>query len=338
MSSPFLQLKRLAEGCLADLGREELRPQEVWLTDEPEKLEQVKSSLLRLVQRLVSELERLKVLKDPRFAGVTGLEEWRAIAHEADDWQQEMAKLRPAADAGHVKESLISIRGRVSELLDRLAVRAAVRDPAGDVASSTLAAETIAGLMAERDHRELGFGLLEDGAADPWNTALEALDASVVDWSARLGPEHRIQLEQLCHKLLEYLEAVARLPERSPALEKLSKAGSRNAAPLRAIYDRLLEVPSGKMDAGVASDFHYMASLAKRLVGEVRSLHGAVISDHAGQTMPSPAADLFRLLHLAVPRARKRVGTQTLSRREIELAFGRRLWSGATHEKETESE
>ncbi len=334
MSSPFLQIKKLAEACLAELGRPELRPQEVWLTDEPEKLERVKSALLRVVQRVLGDLNRLKALKDRRFAVVTGLEEWLAIEREADSWQEEIAKLRPAANADHVKETLISIRGRISELLDQLAVRSAVRDPASDVASSTLAAETIAGLMAERDHRDLGLGLLEDGAADPWNTALEALDASVVDWGARLGPEHRIQLEQLCHKLLENLEAIARLPECSPALEKLSQAGSRKAAPLRNIYDRLLEVPSGKMDAGIASDFHYMASLAKRMVGEVRSRHGTVISDYAGQTMPPPAVALFRLLHLAVPRARKRSGTQTLSRREIELTFGRRLWSGASQEKE----
>ncbi len=336
MSSPFLQLKKLVEGCLNDLGRPELRPQKVWLSDGPESLERVKSILLRLVQHLTAELGRLKALEHPHFAGVTSLEEWQAIERETGAWQEEMAKLRPAANPGHVKESLVSIRGRVSELLDKLAVRAAVRDPASDVASSTLAAETIAGLMAERDHRELGFGLLEDGVADPWNTALEALDASVIDWSTRLGPEHRIQLEQLCHRLLDNFEAIARLPARTAALEKLSQAGSRTAAPLRTIYDRLLEVPSGKMDAGVASDFHYMASLAKRVVGEVRSFHGAVISDYAGEEMPPPAAELFRLLHLAVPRTRQRSGTQTLTRREIELAFGRRLWSGATQEKDKE--
>ncbi len=332
MSSPFLQLKKLAEKCLADLSRQELRPQEVWLSEDPERLESVKSSLLRLIQHLGSEMKRLKALESPHFAGVTSLDEWQTIEREAADWQKELTRLRPAADPDHVKESLISVRGRVSELLDKLAVRSALRDPAGDVASSTLAAETIAGLLAERDHRELGLGLLEDGAADPWHTALEALDASVVDWSTRLGPEHRVQLEQLCHKLLEYFEAIARLDGRPVALERLSKAGSRSAAPLRNIYDRLLKVPSGKMDAGVASDFHYMASLAKRMVGAVQSAHGAVISAYAGQTMPPPVAELFRLLHLAVPRQRRRSGTQTLSRREIELAYGRRLWPGSEGE------
>ncbi len=335
MSSPFLQLKKLTEQCLDDLGQRELRPQEVWLTEDPQSLESVKLSLLRVIGRLVSEMSRLKAIKHPRFAGVTGLEEWLAIDREASEWQQEISKLRPAADADHVKESLISIRGRVSELLDQLAVRSVVRDPVAGVASSTLAAETIAGLLAERDHRELGLGLLEDGAADPWHTALEALDASVIDWSTRLGPEHRVQLEQLCHKLLEHFEAIARLAERSPGLERLSKAGSGHAAPLRTIYDRLLGVPSGKMDAGVASDFHYMASLAKRMVTAVQNGHGAVVSDYAGQTMPPPAVELFRMLHLAVPRARRRRGgTQTLSRREIELTFGRRLWSGADQKEE----
>ena len=328
MSSPFLQLKKLAEQCLADLGQRELRPQEVWLNQDPKALESVKSSLLRLIQKLTSEMARLKRIDSPHFAGVTCLDEWQTIECEAAEWLEELGKLRPEADPEHVKESLVSVRGQVSELLDRLAVRSAVRDPASDVASSTLAAETIAGLMAERDHRELGLGLLEDGASDPWHTALEALEASVVDWSTRLGPEHRVQLEQLCHKLLEHFEAIARLEKRSVALERLSRAGSRSAAPLRNIYDRLLKVPSGKMDAGVASDFHYMASLAKRMVKAVKSAHGPVVSDYAGQSMPSPAADLFRLLHLAVPRTRQRSGTQTLSRREIELAFGRRLWSG----------
>ncbi len=328
MSSPFLQLKKLTEQCLDELAQRQLRPQEVWLSEDPQSLESVKSSLLRVIQKLDSEMRRLKALKHPRFAGVTSLEEWQAIENEAGEWQQEIGKLRPAAGAEHVKESLISVRGRVSELLDMLAVRSVVRDPAGDVASSTLAAETIAGLLAERDHRELGLGLLEDGAADPWNTALEALDASVVEWSTRLGPEHRVQLEQLCHKLLEHFEAIARLGERSPALERLSTAASRNAAPLRSIYDRLLKVPSGKMDAGVASDFHYMASLAKRMVTAVQTAHGPVVSDYAGQSMPLPAVEIFRMLHLAVPRTRRRSGTQTLSRREIELTFGRRLWGG----------
>ena len=334
MSSPFLQLKRLTEQCLDDLGRRELRPQEVWLSEDPQTLESVKLSLLRLIQKLTSEMHRLKAIDHPRFAGVTGLDEWRTIECEAGEWQQEIGKLRPAADADHVKESLISIRGRISELLDRLAVRSVVRDPVAGVASSTLAAETIAGLLAERDHRELGLGLLEDGAADPWHTAIEALEASVVDWSTRLGPEHRVQLEQLCHKLLEHFEAIARLGERSPALERLSKAGSRQAAPLRTIYDRLLNVPSGKMDAGVASDFHYMASLAKRMVDAVQAGHGPVVSDYAGQSLPTPVVELFRMLHLAVPRRRRRSGTQTLSRREIELAFGRRLWSGADQKEE----
>ncbi len=279
MSSPFLQLRKLTEQCLAELGRHEMRPQEVWLSERPESLEKVKSVLLEVIEKLTSEMEWLGKLTDPRFAGVTGLKEWQAIGKEAADWRKEIAKLRPEADADHVKESLVSIRGRVSELLDGLAVRAAIRDPATDVASSTLAAETIAGLMTERDHRELGLGLLEEGVADPWNTALEALDASVVDWSTRLGPEHRIQLERLCHKLLEHLEAIARLDKRSKALEKLSAAGGGKAAPLRTIYDRLLKVPSGKMDAGIASDFHYMASLAKRMVGEVQGMHGAVVSD-----------------------------------------------------------
>ena len=88
------------------------------------------------------------------------------------------------------------------------------------------------------------------------------------------------------------------------------------------------------MDAGVASDFHYMASLAKRMVNEVQANHGAVVSDYAAQSLPSPVVELFRLLHLAVPRARPKTGTQTLSRREIELAFGRRLWGGSEPKKE----
>ncbi len=42
MSSPFLQLKKLTEQCLADLGRLEMRPQEVWLTEDPQGRETVK--------------------------------------------------------------------------------------------------------------------------------------------------------------------------------------------------------------------------------------------------------------------------------------------------------
>ena len=218
--------------------------------------------------------------------------------------------------------------GRISELIDSLAVRSAVRDPANDAASSTLAAKTIAGLIAERDQRELGIGLLENGVADPWNTALEALEASVVDWSVRLGPEHRVQLEQLCQRLLEHCEAIARLFDRSAAVGRLSEAAAKSAPALRNIYGRLLEVPAGKMDAGVASDFHYMASLAKRIFEAVRANHGAVISDYAGRSLPTPVADLFRLLHLPLPRARMvtEQPAQTFSRQELEAELGRRLW------------
>lgn len=329
MPSPFRQLQTIAERCLAELGSRRLRPQEIWLSEDPERLEEVKQAMLRLVGDLASGLHHLSAITDPRFAGVKGLDEWRAITEEAQGWKREMRTLRPAADTGHVKESLIAIRGRVSELLDALAVRAVVRDPANEAANSTQAARTIEGLAAERDYRELGLGLLEDGAADPWQTALEALDASVVDWSTRLGPEHRVQLEQLCHTLLEHLEALGRVAEPSPAVAKMAAAAGRHAEPLTHIYQRLLKVPAGKMDAGVASDFHYMASLAKRLVKAVRDSHGAVIADHAGKTLPQEVVDLFQLLHLAVPRVRSRTGTATLSRREIELAFGRRLWHGA---------
>jgi hypothetical protein len=334
MSSPFLQLKRLVEQCLAELGRRQLRPQEIWLSEESESLETARSSLLGLVRNLASEVSRLKAIDSPHFAGVTGLDEWLTIEAEAGDWQKELGKLRPEADAGHVKESLMSIRGRVSELLDRLAIRSEMRDPASDATNSTLAARTISGLMAERDHRELGLGLLQDGAADPWSTALEALEASVVDWSTRLGPEHRVQLEQLCHKLLEHLDAIARLDERSSALDRLSKAAGREAVPLRNIYERLVRVPSAKMDAGVASDVHYMASLAKRLVTRIEGSHGGIVDDHAGESLPGPVVELFQLLHLAVPRAPRKSGTATLSRREIELAFGRRLWSGSEQKEE----
>ena len=334
--SPFLQFRELSEQCLAELRRRELRPQEIWLGEDPQGLEEVKLALLRLVEDLAAGMHRLAELEDERFAGVTDLDEWKAMESEAADWREELRKLRPKADPGHVKESLISVRGRISELIDSLAVRAAVRDPANDAASNTLAAKTIAGLIAERDQRELGFGLLEDGVADPWNTALEALDASVVEWSVRLGPEHRVQLEQLCQKLLEQCETIARLSNRSAAVVRLSEATGKNAPALSTIYDRLLKVPAGKMDAGVASDFHYMASLAKRIFEAVRANHGLVISDYAGRSLPAPTAELFQLLHLPLPRARMvtKQPTQTFSRQELEAELGRRLWD----RKETDSE
>lgn len=331
---PFLRLRELSERCFADLERKVLRPQEIWLTEGEEHLEAVKLALMNLVQQLAAGMDELAKRGDARFASVTGLDEWETIGRETADWKRDIERLRPGANAQHVKESLISIRLRLSELVDALAVRSTIRDPASDVANSTLAAETVAGLIAEREHRQLGLGLLEGGGVDPWNMTLQTLDASVVEWSTRLGPEHRVQLEQLCHQLLEDLEAIAHLPDRSPALDHLADAAGRNAPALRNIYDRLIKVPADKMDAGLASDFHYMGGLAKRIVESVKSCHGGVIADQAGKEMPKEVVELFQHLHLAVPRVRKRTGTQTLSRREIELAFGRRLYGGSEQKTE----
>ena len=122
----------------------------------------------------------------------------------------------------------------------------------------------------------------------------------------------------------------------SSFLRHLAEAGSRNAPALRNIYERLVKVPADKMDAGLASDFHYMGGLAKRIVKSVRACHAAVVAEHPGPTMPREVSALFQLLHLAVPKERKpaRARTQTLSRREIEMAFGRRLWGGSSAKKE----
>ncbi|MCP3958812.1 MAG: hypothetical protein GY719_13245 [bacterium] len=311
------------------MSQRELQPHDVWLAEDPPTLEKAKEALLGLVADLTAGLARLPEIGNVQFVGITKLDEWVAIENEADEWTREVGKLRPAANLEHVKESLISVRGRISELIEGLAIRTAVRDPFNQATNSTEAEKNIAGLLNERHFRTLGQGLLEQGASDPWEKAVEALEASVIDWSTRLGPEHRVQLERLCHKLLEHQGLIAGLTGRSAAVKELATAGAEDAERLEKIYARLVEVPDDELSAGLASDFHYMAFLAKKIVERVQGSHQKILNEHAGGPMPAPVAGLFRLLHLKVPRIRTKSVTQTFSRRELELAFGRRLWKGA---------
>ena len=334
-SSPYLQLQRLVERCFENMSKRELQPHDVWLAEDADTLENVKLALSRLITDVTTCLGRLHDLGQQGFSGVTGLDEWSAITSEAEDWRQEIRKLRPGADPERAKESLISIRVRVSELLDALAVRSAVRDPFNQAANTTQAERNIAGLLNERHFRELALGLLEQGASDPWDKAVEALEASVIDWSTRLGPEHRVQLERVCAKLIEHQGLIADLTGGSKSVRQLAAACAEDAERLEKIYARLSKVPDDRMDAGLASDFHYMATLAKKIVHSVKAAHRGILDEHAGGPMPAPVAGLFRLLHLEVPRIRSKTVTQTFSRRELELAFGRRLWSGTKSTDET---
>ncbi len=317
--SPFRQLYDLAERCFDDLRSDELRPQEVWLTDDPEGLEGIKRALLRAIRSLDTGLHRLGKVEDDFFAPVPGLDEWQVIATEVPEWKQKIDILRPAADTEHCKYQLISFRTRFSELVDKLVVRAAVRDPYHQAANSLDAMKSIVYLVREQEQREIGLGLLE---GPTWR---ETLEGSVADWSIGFGPQHRIALELFCNKLLEILEALAPETRHSPQVAQLVTVVEEVGGNLRPIYQQLLKVPANRIDAGVASDFHYMAELTKKLVDEVTSRHHGILGDYAGHPLPTAVVDLFNLLSLTVPKRRAR--SQLMSREEIERQLGRRLVS-----------
>ncbi len=317
--SLFRQLYDLAERCFDDLRSDELRPQEVWLTDDPESLEGVKRALLRAIRSLETGLHRLEKTQDDFFAPVPGLDEWKAIDTEVPEWKQKIEILRPAADTEHCKYQLISFRTRFSELVDKLVVRAAVRDPYHRAANSLDAMKSIAYLIREREQREIGLGLLE---GPTWR---ETLEGSVADWSIGFGPQHRIALELFCHKLLETLGAIAPAAQKSTQVAQLVTVVDQVDGQLQQIYQQLLKVPANQVDAGVASDFHYMAELTKKLVDEVTRRHHPILGDFAGQPLPPAVVDLFNLLSLTVPKRRAR--SQLMSREDIERQLGRRLVS-----------
>ena len=318
--SPFRQLYDLAERSFADLGTDELRPQEVWLNDDPEGLEGVKRALLRAIRGLETGLHRLAGVEDDFFAPVPGLEEWKAIETEFPEWKRKIEILRPAADTEHCKYQLISYRTRVSELLDKLVVRAAVRDPYHRAANSMDAMKSIGYLIREREQREIGLGLLE---GPTWR---ETLEGSVADWSIGFGPQHRIALELFCNKLLEMLEAITPEAQRSPQVAQLVTIFDDVGGRLRQIYQQLLKVPANRVDAGVASDFHYMADLTRKLVDEITHRHHPIIGDYAGRPLPAAVVELFTLLSLTVPKRRPRaLGHGLMSREDIERQLGRRL-------------
>ena len=320
--SPFRQLYDLAERCFADLGSDELRPQEVWRADDPQSLEGVKRALLRAIRGLETGLHRLAKVEGDFFAPVPDLDEWQAIVTEIPDWKQKIEILRPGADAEHCKYRLISFRTRVSELVDKLVVRAAVRDPYHRAANSLDAMKSIVFLMREREQREIGLGLLEGPS---WK---ETLEGSVADWSMSFGPQHRIELEQFCRRLLDRLRAIAPEARRSPQLAQLVTVSDEIGGQLEQIHRQLLEVPANRVDAGVASDFHYMAELTKKLVGEVTSRHHAILGDYVGYPLPTAVVELLELLSLTVPKRRPATVLgpgQPMSREEIERQLGRRL-------------
>jgi hypothetical protein len=320
--SPFRQLYDLAERCFDDLGADELRPQEVWFAEDPQDLERVQQALLRAIRGLETSLHRLAEIEDDFFASVPELDEWQAIEAEIPDWKKKVEILRPGADAEHFKFQLISIRTRVSELVDKLVVRSAVRDPYHRAANSLEAMKSIVFLVREKEQREIGLGLLE---GPTWK---ETLEGSVADWSIGFGPQHRIELEQFCRRLLSCLQAVRPETRRSPQVAQLVTVADKFGSQLEQIYHQLLEVPANRVDAGVASDFHYMAGLVKKLVDEVTRRHHGILGDYAGRQLPAAVAGLLELLHLTVPKRRPvsvLSHSQPMTRKEIERQLGRRL-------------
>ncbi len=316
--SPFQQLRQLAERCLAELGGIELNPRHLWFHDDAEELETVKRTLSQLVGSLQSGLASLETVQDPRFAAVKSLEDWLAFENELPDWRGQIEILRPAADAEHVKVRLISIRTRISELIDGLAVRAAVRDPRSRFANSLQAEKSIDGLLAERGLRELGLGLL----GVTWK---ETLGGSVADWSIEFGPQHRIELLQFCQKLLIYVRGIKASAGGVPALASIIETGDGVGDRLQNIYGRLIEFPVDRVDAGISSDFHYLASLAKKIVNVVSESHATIVREFSGKDIPPAVGSLFHLLHLTVPKRRAR-RAPTMSTQELEREIGQRLW------------
>ncbi len=324
MRSPFYQLHQLAEQCFGHLEND-FHPQEVWYIDDPEVLADALQNLRGVIEGLDSGLQRIAAESDERFQSVVELEEWAAIESEVPEWERALGRLRPTADATYVKQQLLGIRLRISELVDGLAVRAAVRDPGNRADNSHQAVRSVARLRRERELREIVLGLLEGVT---WK---DTLDGSVADWSTTFGPQHRIELGRLCERLVTSRRELAELSGAGAAIHRLVQALAETANKIEPLNRRLAEIPVTQVDAGTASDFNYLAELAGKGVQIVTSHHRAIAKEGAGHELPSPIVELFQALNLKVPKVRPQVAAhgapQPTTREELERELGRRIIS-----------
>jgi hypothetical protein len=322
--SPFYLLHQLAEQTFGHL-ESDFHPRDVWNVDDPERLAEVLQTLRGVIAGLESGLQRIAVDGGERFRCVMELDEWEAIESEAPEWERTLGRLRPTADAEHVKQQLLAIRVRISELVDGLAVRSAVRDPGNRADNSHEAVRSIARLQKERQLREIALSLLEG------TTWRDTLDGSVADWSTRFGPPHRIELVRLCDHLVDGLRQLGTLTGPGTTVERLVKSTARSCARLEPLNQRLSEVPVTQVDAGTASDFHYLAELARKVVESVESHSRGILKDYSDYELPAAIVDLFELLGLKVPKVRSRSAVHgaphPTTREELERELGRRIIS-----------
>lgn len=326
LRSPFYQLHQLAEQCFGHLDND-FHPRDLWNIDDPELLGDAQQTLRGVIEGLDSGLRRLAAEADERFQSVMDLEEWAAIENEAPEWERALGRLRPGADAEYVKQQLLGIRVRISELVDGLAVRSAVRDPGNRADNSHQAVKSVARLQKERGLREIALSLLEGVT---WQ---DTLDASVTEWSTSFGPQHRIELGRLCARLLDCMNQLGALSGSGPAVRRLVQTTAAACEKIGPLSQRLAEIPFTLVDAGTASDFHYLAELTRQVVQIVTRNRPAILQDYSGRQLAPAVVSLFRLLHLKVPKARAPTtvhgSPHPTTREELERELGRRIISPA---------
>ncbi|MEE8526384.1 MAG: hypothetical protein V3T72_20810 [Thermoanaerobaculia bacterium] len=324
LRSPFYRLHQLAERCFGHLDHD-FHPRDIWNLDDPQRLADALQTLRGVIEGLDSGLQRLAADADERFQSVIELEEWEAIENEAPEWERALGNLRPAADTEYVKQQLLGIRVRISELVDGLAVRSAVRDPGNRADNSHQAVESVARLQKERTLREITLSLLEGVT---WQ---DTLDATVAEWGIHFGPQHRIELGRLCDQLVAGLQKLRALSGSGAATGRLVQSTAATCDKIEFLNQRLSEIPVTQADAGTASDFHYMAELVQQVVKAVRRNRAAILKDYSGRQLAPAIVNLFQLMNLKVPKTQPQAaihGTpHPRTREELERELGRHIIS-----------
>jgi len=132
--------------------------------------------------------------------------------------------------------------------------------------------------------------------------------------------------------MVDGLRQLGQLTAGGATVRRLVQSTAATSDKIEPLNRRLSEVPVTQVDAGTASDFHYLAGLAARVVEAVAGHHRGILKDFADRDLPEAAVDLFQRLGLKVPKPRTRAvaghtAPHPTTREELERELGRRIIS-----------